>query len=197
MKVIAVLNQKGGSGKTTTAAALAGALREKHFVACLDLDPQACLGLLTTGVDNVDPSNVGQVLRTLAGQDFVIIDTPPALGPAVRVASELADGIVIPTRATLLDMRGLANLLQVIDTSKIIGLVVIAYRGHVRHHRRVLERLEGLGFPIVSRIPFTISVADAGLLGQSVTTYSAAKSRGAAAAYFELSEGIERWAKTG
>ena len=44
-KVIAVAQQKGGSGKTTIAVNLAVALiREGHRVALLDTDPQGSLG---------------------------------------------------------------------------------------------------------------------------------------------------------
>jgi len=195
MHSIAVVNQKGGSGKSTTASALAAALRERgRFVALLDLDPQGCLGLLSTGVEQVDPGGLGHALRRSAAVGYVIIDTPPSLGAAVKAASEQADGLVIPTRATFLDLRGLGNLLAVIDTSKVIGLVVIAYRGHVTHHRRVLERIEGLGYPVLAKVPFSIAAADAGLAGEDLTTFGAARARGVAAAYHELAEGVEKWA---
>ena len=194
MHSIAVVNQKGGSGKTTTASALAGALRARgRFVALLDLDPQGCLGLLSTGVEQVDPGSLAHALRRSAAMDYVIIDTPPALGPAVDAASEQSDGLLIPTRATFVDLRGLGNLLAVIDTTKVIGAVLIAYRKHVSHHRMVAGRIEGLGYPLLARIPFSIAVDDAQMAGEDLTSYRAARVRGVAAAYHILAEGVEAW----
>ena len=59
MRCIAVMNQKGGCGKTTTVVSLAGCLAaEGHAVLVVDMDPQAhaTLGL------GVDPEELDENL---------------------------------------------------------------------------------------------------------------------------------------
>ncbi len=118
MRTIAVLNQKGGAGKTTLATNIAAAAHlSGQRVLLLDLDPQKTAydwyhqrsdssllaGLNVIAVDvRLRPA---QFKHLAAGYDVVVIDTPPKLEVATQdpkarcellAAACLADVAVIP-----------------------------------------------------------------------------------------------------
>lgn len=83
MHRIALINQKGGVGKTTTAANLGAALARKDLpVLLVDLDPQANLTMHFGCDDQVDRPTVYQILSQQATLNDVVVD----VGDHLRVA---------------------------------------------------------------------------------------------------------------
>jgi chromosome partitioning protein len=95
-QVIAIANQKGGVGKTTTAINLAGALEEEGFrVLCIDMDPQANL---TAGLG----INLNTVERSMAD---VLADGRATLADVIR-PTESAGIDVAPANIDLASTEG-------------------------------------------------------------------------------------------
>jgi chromosome partitioning protein len=86
MRTIAIVNQKGGCGKTTTAVNLAGALAvDGARVLVVDLDPQAH-ATLALGIDpEVTEANLYEVLADEAGAEL-INDVLVEVGPTLALA---------------------------------------------------------------------------------------------------------------
>ena len=116
-QTIALLQQKGGSGKTTTSMNLAGGLRELGYnvlVADMDKDkPDAWSWAVKSEsmqdmAHQVDEKQArGQLLSLKEECDFLIIDTPPNFQTAALKAALLADLVVIPAAPSGMDLSGL------------------------------------------------------------------------------------------
>lgn len=111
MKTIAIVNTKGGCGRTTTAMYLATALSRSYpdlTGAVIDGDPQGTAtgwALLAHEREmplpfEVKSANHRNLQRTISGYDWVIIDTESGKGGAgfSDAALEVADVVILPTR---------------------------------------------------------------------------------------------------
>ncbi len=128
MKIITIMSQKGGAGKTTLALHLAVAAERSNSTAVIiDLDPQASATNWKDSRPNDAPAVVSAQSARLAavleaaekgGVKICIIDTAPHSESAALAAARAADLILIPCRPAILDLRAISNT---IDLAKIAG----------------------------------------------------------------------------
>jgi len=124
MKVVAILSQKGGTGKTTLSLHLAvAAERRGKSVAVIDLDPQASSagwkdsrGSETPVVVSIPHTRLAQALQTAeeAGADLALIDTAPHSEAAAVAAAKAADLVLIPCRPGILDLRAIGSTAELV-----------------------------------------------------------------------------------
>lgn len=121
--VIALLNQKGGSGKTTIASNLAHAFRlDGEKVLLVDSDPQGSLrdwneaneGELLPVV-GLDRETLPKDLKAVTeGYDVAIIDGAPQIAKMSAAAVKAADLVLIPVQPSPYDIWACADLVDVI-----------------------------------------------------------------------------------
>lgn len=135
MKTIAMLSQKGGSGKTTLAVHLAvAALTDNKKVLLIDTDPQKSAEVWHESRNNKDPqlvtisaSDIEGVLEAAQNEDIdlSIIDTMPHTSAASSVAALHADFILIPCQPTPFDIAAVGQSIEIAKARNKQVLLVI------------------------------------------------------------------------
>jgi len=237
LKSYAIINQKGGVGKSTTAEALGAGLTLKGYkVLFIDLDAQGnltyTLGANSKGYNSLDVltqeataeaaiqhTDRGDIIPStpaLAGADtaitstgkeyrlkealeplkksydFIVIDTPPALGILTINALTACTGAVIPAQADIYSLQGISQLNQTIETVKrycnpalmIEGIVLTRYTPRAIISREVADTIEETAAQLHTKLYKTrvrdcTAIKEAQATKQSIYNYSP-KSNGAA-----------------
>jgi chromosome partitioning protein len=135
MKVLAILSQKGGAGKTTLALNLAvQAENDGKATAIIDLDPQASATSWGDSRDGEAPTVVSAQASRLshvldaasnAGANFIIIDSAPHSESTALAAARAADLVLIPCRPAILDLRAIKDTIDIVRLAKVAGAVVL------------------------------------------------------------------------
>ena len=128
MPTIAVLNQKGGSGKTTLAINLADALqRDGETVLLVDADPQGSArdwhevnAGAVLDVVGLDRETLARDLKVVGTYDWVLIDGAPQIAKLSAVAVKVADLVLIPVQPSPFDVWACADLVEMIDARQAV-----------------------------------------------------------------------------
>jgi chromosome partitioning protein len=184
MHVLAILGQKGGTGKTTTALGLAvAASLVRRAVAIIDLDPQSTAtnwsdrrGTETPAVVSCQVSRLGQVLKAAAdrGADLAIIDTPGKSTDALIAAAKAADFVLMPIQPQLYDIETLGSLKDVLTLAGNPPAAVFVNRAPVqgKRHTETQEAAAAHGFAVCPVVIFARAAhGDAGNLGRAASEY--------------------------
>ena len=129
--IVALLNQKGGVGKTTLALHLAGELAVKGArVLVVDADPQGSAldwaeqrtrsGLERRfGVIGLARESLHRETPALAqGADHLVIDGPPRVTGIARSALLAADLVLVPVQPSPFDGWASAEMLRLLDEAQ-------------------------------------------------------------------------------
>ena len=184
-RLIALISQKGGSGKTTVAVQLAAGLAlEGYRIALADLDPQESASRWAESAPPEAPfaaevvrlegsaAAMAKALRPVRNKvDFVIMDCPPSIEhPHTMSALELCDLAIVPVVPSPTDLwatRGIERL--ILDRRQHRP----ALRGALLPNRVMRTALAGDVLDVLK--DFSLPVLDAALAQRSAYASSAVR----------------------
>ena len=221
---IALSNQKGGVGKTTTSLCLAQELKSRGFeVLLIDTDAQCnstkfyeartqgqatvldifcgdepaanCVQHTSKGdiiasdklladaenmvkVDERRFTHLKRSLKSIDGQyDYVIIDTPPSIGVALKNVLAAADYVIIPVEESGWSLDGLMDFAEALELArdnnenlKVMGILTVKAKERTRKSKRMGELAASLAEKLSSKC-FRTKIRESVSCTEALTEY--------------------------
>ncbi len=165
-KVLSVLNQKGGVGKTTIAVNLADAFHRSGIKTMLvDSDPQGSArdwhsqseggnGFAVIGLDR--DTLATDLPRIVGDHELVVIDGAPQITKLAAAAIKISDLIIIPVQPSPYDLWAAADLVDLVQTRMAMDdnlkacFMVSRAIQRTKLSGEVVEVLTGYGLPVLA-----------------------------------------------
>ena len=186
MPVIAIVNQKGGTGKTTLSTNLAWAFAETAPVLLMDADPQGSAQdwfdsqkqhPMNLTVKAAEPGRLIQDVRSLAPDyRWIIIDGPPGITKTSADAVRAAEVVLIPAKASPFDVWAASDIVEAVKarqkTTKGVpkaAFIITMTRPRTRLSRQIDAALGEYDLPALqARTTERVSYPQAAIEGSSV-----------------------------
>ena len=203
--IIAIINGKGGVGKTTTSVNLSAALADKKKVLLVDADPQGSAtwwverGGTNMGFDlaqETEPTLLSS-LHKIEGYELAVVDTPPALrSEALEVVVSVADYLILPTPPAPMDLAVLIETLREAIAPVGVAHRVLLTRVDSRSRKEAVEAqktLRELGVPAFHTFIRAYKAHErAALEGMSINQLRGENAREAKADYCRVADELQR-----
>lgn len=184
MKTIAIIGQKGGTGKTTLAKILLVAFdRAGLTVAGIDLDPQTSLTDWHDMRDADHPAVFARPAKQLPkaledarkdGVEVCIIDTAGRAEIAAQEAASAADVVIVPVQATADDLMTIPTTCRIIKNAqpRAAFAVLMRVKPQGTRHLEAVEFIKSQGLDVCpAMIGERVTYQDAATAGLSPQEY--------------------------
>ena len=184
MKTLAMIAQKGGTGKTTLALSLAVAAEAGgQSVLVIDLDPQASACrwgdrrvLDAPAVMDAQPARLAAALAKAAqaGIDLAIVDTPARVEQAAAEAAKVADLVLIPCKPSILDLETLRTTAELVQgrATRLPLVILNAVPAQGTRHEQAAAAIIGMGLTLCpAQVGQRVAFEYAMQMGLTVTEY--------------------------
>lgn len=211
-KILAVVNGKGGVGKTTTTVTLSECLstRQRKII-LIDAEPQQSatewLDRCDVPFDYSQSVNLSELknLKSLQGYDLALIDTPPSPSrdsPELLAVVQVADFILLPTSPDWMDIQPLVKTIQsvVAPARKQYCVLLVLVDPHSQNNKGIFPEvaetqnsLSDLGIPCLKNFVRRYrDLPEAHAIGKIVTQLETKRAKNAIADYKGVSRELQR-----
>jgi len=197
MKVISLVQQKGGAGRSTIATNIAGILSKAHDVTLIDCDiPQgSSASWYAIRREDNHPGNLSVLTAdsytSLVNQvqglstDYLILDAPPRVEEITRAIFMLSDLLLIPLGASAIEVWATTDLLDTIEDAKkkhkglITRIVWNRFRGYTKSAQEISKAVN-TGLPVKScksTLGYRVAYSDAMSRGLTAAEWGSTAAR--------------------